>query len=103
MSAQYFHCSFHGDACGDTSVRPGHKGGLQVVTLGYLVYQLFIMMKPSILYSVPTGQNISGQITAILAPREKIKAIMSALKRKIYAKWGPGPCAERLNIKNSEH
>jgi len=30
---QYFHRSSYCDACGDTSVRPGHKGGLQVVTL----------------------------------------------------------------------
>ena len=33
-------------------------------------------------------------ITAILAPREKMKAIMSA---GTYNKWGAGPCGERLN------
>jgi len=40
------------------------------------------------------------KITAILAPREKMKAIMSAGTHNM---WETGPCGERLNIEISGH
>jgi len=55
------------------------------------------------------------KITAILAPREEMKAIMSALKLwplvksraaihcVIHNKWGASPCGERLNNEISGH
>jgi hypothetical protein len=39
-------------------------------------------------------------LTAILTPREMMKAIMSA---GAHNKWGTGPCGERLNIDISGH